>query len=86
MDAVIEQRSEDTRWWLVIAPHVWGRGPTREEAMKQARKAGMAARERRFMVSRGEKEMFVDEYGSLCWYGDTKPERVEEHGLQKVRR
>src|SRR5262245_6563879 len=31
-------------WFLAVGPHVWGRGATREEAIKQARRPGGTAR------------------------------------------
>jgi hypothetical protein len=54
--------------FVAMFPHQWGKGPTPEHAIKQARKAG--GRGRDYFVKRlpnGAREVWVDDSGGIRW-------------------
>jgi len=55
-------------YYVAVFAHTWGRGRTREEAVKKARKAG--ARGSEYYVKRmppGTVEPYVDDFGGIIW-------------------
>jgi len=58
-----------TRWYLAVAPHLWGRGTTPEEAKEQLKKVGADLRKKYkiYEMPEGTRECWVDDMGCLCW-------------------
>jgi hypothetical protein len=63
-------------YYIAVFDHTWGRGRTREEAVKQARKAG--ARGSVYYVKRmppGAVNPYVDDFGGINWkWAEDHPE------------
>ncbi len=81
----MEERDHKLVKYLAIALHYWGRGDSKEEAMKNLREAG-------FRYGRGEKQVvlydfgegvedaYVDSMGTACWW---TPEGKTEEAPRK---
>lgn len=53
--------------WLVVAPHYWGRGETKEAAWRAAREQGLKGKPNRYKVYRVTSDAFVDSFGNLSY-------------------
>jgi hypothetical protein len=73
--------------FIAIMPNSWGRGSTKDEALKNAAKEGGHGRKRtprlvfQYDAAKTPKA-YVDELGRLCWNGD-KPVEVERVDVPK---
>jgi len=72
--------SAGTTYYIAVFAHTWGRGRTREEAVKTARKEG--ARGSEYYVKRmppGTVDPFVNDFGSINWkWADDVPENQRD--------
>jgi hypothetical protein len=66
--------------FIVVMQNSWGKNETLEAAAKIARNEGGHRGKQKRIVFKFDAEkttqVYVDNFGSLCWEGD-KPERIE---------
>ena len=69
-------QTTEATFYIAVFAHTWGRGRTREEAVKKARKMG--ARGSEYYVKRmppGSVEPYVNDFGDINWkWAEDHPE------------
>ena len=82
--------STDEQVYLVVCPHVWGRGVTLAEAKANARKhGGSLQRHVSLLLPPGAVRPWVDDMGSARWEWAAdadrggKPVEVERRGMRR---
>lgn len=63
----LSQEPKEGRAFLAMGPHIWGKGPSIQEAVKRALREGAPRGRVPIIVWEVTPEAYVDGMGSLCW-------------------